>query len=290
MPSWRNATRPGAGVLRPEEVARHTELRREHPVAAELRPYVERYWTVRWDRTGAAPYRAEVLSDPAVNLSVEEGSHPRFGVALPAVLLHGVVRRRFTVDLHGTGSVAAVKFRPGGWAAFAGAAPLRGGVVHVAGQLRLDPGRLLADVLAESDDAARTAVFDAALRPLAPEPPAAYLDLSAVLERMRADRTLVRVDQVAAACGVSVRALQRLFTTYVGAGAKHVLARFRLQDAVVALDRGESGPLAELAAELGWFDQAHFSRDFSAVVGVPPSAYVARARGPAAARATAADR
>ena len=61
-------------MLRPDEVARHTDLTREHPVSAALEPYVERYWTVRWDLTGTAPYRAEVLSAPAVNVCVERGS------------------------------------------------------------------------------------------------------------------------------------------------------------------------------------------------------------------------
>jgi AraC-like DNA-binding protein len=57
-----------------------------------------------------------------------------------------------------------------------------------------------------------------------------------------------------------------------------VLARYRLQDAAALIDAGEVDDLAALAADLGWFDQAHFSRDFRAVVGVPPSAYLQRAR------------
>ena len=57
-----------------------------------------------------------------------------------------------------------------------------------------------------------------------------------------------------------------------------MLARYRLQDAAAAIDAGEVDDLAELAVSLGWFDQAHFSRDFRAVVGMPPSAYLQRAR------------
>ncbi|WP_324275424.1 helix-turn-helix domain-containing protein [Blastococcus brunescens] len=95
---------------------------------------------------------------------------------------------------------------------------------------------------------------------------------------MIADRGLVRVDQVAALGGLSARSLQRLFAGYVGVSPKAVLARYRLQDAAAAMDAGEVVDLAGLAASLGWFDQAHFSRDFRAVVGVTPSAYLQRAR------------
>lgn len=275
MPSWRNATRTPRGVLRPDETARHTELRREHPVAPALVPFVERYWTVRWDLTGRPAYRAEVLSDPAVNVSVEQGTHPRFGVSLPAALVHGVVTRRFSVDLQGAGAVAAAKFRPGGFTALTGSRPAPC-VVRLPGHLGLDPDALTAAVLAEQDDGVRVDVLDRALAPLARQPAPAYLLLLDVLDRMRDGRALVRVDQVADVAGLSVRGLQRLFTGYVGVGPKAVLARFRLQDAVTAIDAGSVDDLAGLAAELGWYDQAHFSRDFRSVVGVTPSAYLHR--------------
>ena len=280
MPSWTNATvsGPATGLLRPAETQRVADLRREAAVSPVLQPFVERYWSVRWDRTGQPPFRSEVLSHPSVNVSVETGSAPRFGVPLPAVLVHGVTTRRFVIDLVGAGRVTAVKFRPGGWVAFGGRAPAGGAVVPLGPELGLDPAGLLGAVLAVDDDDARAAVLDDALAPLAPEPPAAYLDLQHLLQRMLEDRSLVRVEQVARAAATSTRSLQRLFSTYVGLSPKAVLARYRLQDAASSIDAGEVTDLGRLAADLGWFDQAHFSRDFRAVVGTTPSSYLARAR------------
>jgi AraC-like DNA-binding protein len=281
--SWKNATaldRAAArrGILRPAETAARAGLRRDAPVSEGLRPFVERYWSVRWDLIGRPPFRSEVLSHPSVNVSVESGTEPRFGFGMPAVLVHGVVTRRFTVDLTGAGRVTAVKFRPGGFAAFTGTRPARNTVEPLGRELGVSAGRLLADVLAPEDDDDRAAALDAALVPLAPEPADAYLDLLGVVGAMVEDRELVRVDQVAALGGLSVRSLQRLFAGYVGVSPKAVLARYRLQDAAAAIDAGEVDDLAGLATSLGWFDQAHFSRDFRAVVGVPPSVYLQRAR------------
>jgi AraC-like DNA-binding protein len=283
--SWNNATAPATdtepttrGVLRPAETAETADLRRDTGVHPALTPFVERYWSVRWDRTGQPPFRSEVLSHPSVHVSVESGDRPRFGFALPAVLVHGVITRRFVVDLVGTGRVTAAKFRPGGFRAFTGALPARNSVALLPDEIGLDQDRLRADVLAVDDDGDRTAVLDAALAPLAPEPDPAYLDLLAVLDRMD-DRALVRVDQVAEVAGTSVRSLQRAFATYIGVSPKAVLARYRLQDAAALIDAGEADDLAALAADLGWFDQAHFSRDFRKVVGTTPSAYLQRARG-----------
>ena len=286
MPSWTNATPRddraqgdplARGVLHPAETQQVAGLRRDTAVPPALAPFVERWWSVRWDRTGQPPFRSEVLSHPSVNLSVETGTHPRFGVELPAVLVHGVVPRRFTVDLAGVGRVTAAKFRPGGWTAFSGQPAAVGSVTPLAARPGLDPTRLLADVLAHEDDEARTATLAAALLRVAPEPPAEFLELGALLAEMAADRSLQRVDQVAARAGLGVRSVQRRFAWWVGVSPKAVLARYRLQDAAAAIDAGEDD-LAGLAASLGWFDQAHFSRDFRGTVGVPPSVYLARAR------------
>ena len=173
MASWKNATTLDRaatlrGILRPAETAEHTGLRRDAPVSEALRPFVERYWSVRWDLTGRAPFRSEVLSHPSVNVSVESGTEPRFGSAMPAVLLHGVVTRRFGVDLTGAGRVTAVKFRPGGFTALTGALAGRNSVEPLGDQLGVPAARLLVDVLAPEDDDDRAAALDAAWRPSPP--------------------------------------------------------------------------------------------------------------------------
>ena len=48
------------------------------------------------------------------------------------------------------------------------------------------------------------------------------------------------------------------------AGPRHV---------VTDLDAGYGGSLADLATKYGWFDQAHFTREFTDLVGVPPGTY-----------------
>ncbi len=126
--------------------------------------------------------------------------------------------------------------------------------------------------------ATRDRVLDAALAARVPEPHPEYLLLTEVLAAMRGSRELTRVEHVAAACGLSTRSVQRLFRRWVGVGPKWVLARHRLWDATAAIDAGGVEDLAALAAELGWFDQAHFSRDFRATVGCTPSEYLTQAR------------
>jgi AraC-like DNA-binding protein len=93
---------------------------------------------------------------------------------------------------------------------------------------------------------------------------------------MLADRSLLTVDDVARRHGMSKRTLQRLFAEYVGVGPKRVLARYRMHDVVAAIEDGYAGPITDLAHEYGWYDHAHFVRDFTALVGVSPGRYRGR--------------
>ncbi|MFD7989857.1 helix-turn-helix domain-containing protein, partial [Kitasatospora indigofera] len=125
-------------------------------------------------------------------------------------------------------------------------------------------------------------------RPGAPPPRAAPRQAEAVLALITDTPALVRVDQVAAVAGISVRGLQRLFAEYVGAGPKWVLRRARLHEAAARAEQGTGVDWAALAADLGYADQAHLVRDFTAVVGAPPARYARH--GPLPAHGDAADR
>lgn len=80
------------------------------------------------------------------------------------------------------------------------------------------------------------------------------------------------VAETARALDVSERHLRTLFTRAVGLSPKR-FARVDRVRRVVA--RGGRGEWARLAAELGYYDQAHLTSEFRATMGVPPGAYVA---------------
>ena len=86
------------------------------------------------------------------------------------------------------------------------------------------------------------------------------------------------VQEVARRQAVSTRTLQRLFRRHVGVGPKWVLRRLRMHDALEALGSGRGDTdWTRFALELGYFDHAHFIRDFRAVVGRSPAEYAREA-------------
>jgi AraC-like DNA-binding protein len=86
------------------------------------------------------------------------------------------------------------------------------------------------------------------------------------------------VSDVAAALGISHGHLDREFTRVVGLSPRTLARVLRVQRLLAALDVTDRIPWARLAADHGWYDQAHLVRDFTRHTGVPPSAYVAAQR------------
>jgi AraC-like DNA-binding protein len=100
--------------------------------------------------------------------------------------------------------------------------------------------------------------------------------VSRITRTLLTDRSISRVDDAARRFGLSMRTLQRLFQTYVGVSPKWVLGRYRLHEAAARLAAGSPGSTwADVAAELGYFDQSHFIRDFTRAVGSTPADYAA---------------
>jgi AraC-like DNA-binding protein len=265
-------------VLRPDQLAAHVRLDRAE-CDPEVAPWVENHWSLHWDLPAGASYLSSTLPHPACNLSVERGAG-RAEVGDDPVVVTGVPTRRFDVTVRGRGWVHGVKFRPGGLAALAGvhAGDLRDRTVPASEVLPMSTVAALRTLTPDVPLDECRAVVDAALGALAPSglgrgPDADYDALLDLVATMLADRSMVRVAQVEAASGLGTRSLQRLFARYVGVSPKWVLARYRMHDVVTALDEGYDGSLADLAARHGWFDQAHFTREFTTLVGVPPGEY-----------------
>ncbi|CAD5962744.1 MULTISPECIES: AraC family transcriptional regulator [Streptomyces] len=262
------------GIVDAPDLFTRVHFRRREPAPA-LRPYLEHYWLIDWDLD--QPYAAHVVPHPSVNLVVQryeagESARERAGYAEVA----GIGLGLFTRKLTGRGRVCGVQFRPGGFRPFApehALSDLTGRQVDAAEVLRTPPP--LGAVLDPADEDARVAALDACLLALEPRPdPQATLAME-LADRVRTDRSVCRAGQLARDTGLTPRSLQRLFSAYVGVGPKWVILRYRIHE---ALERAESDPAvdwARLAADLGYSDQAHLVRDFTATVGVPPTAYAA---------------
>jgi AraC-like DNA-binding protein len=254
------------GILHARSALRHFRYA-EAPPAPDLAPFVAHYWIIHWDLSGRDPYRQWVLPYPSVNITFTAG---RCRVA-------GVPRGRFSEVLSGAGRVAGVRFRPGGFRPF-----LDDPVSAITGRfvpfdvMYPDAGPAVAAGVLTAEDAGAVRRIEDFLRSFRPLRDADADLVAAAVDRAAADPAIARAEQLAAVSGAGLRRLQRLFAEHVGVGPKWVIRRYRLHEAAARAADGGSLDLPALAAELGYSDQAHLTRDFTAMIGEPPARYAKR--------------
>jgi AraC-like DNA-binding protein len=247
------------GVLRPAFEQGKFEHERLAPPEA-LADYVEHFWWVRWDLRGLPAQRQATAPHPNVHLVVEHGE----------ARVYGVHTARFDRDLAGFDFAFGIKFKPAGCQPFLKASvstlanssiPARALFPAVDAMERADAPEALPDMAA------------ALLLAKLPMPDPNVRRVNDIVAAIAEDLTLTSVDRVQEKTGIDKRTLQRLFQKYVGIGPKWVIKRYRLHEAIAQMQAGGTVDFAALATELAYFDQAHFIRDFRALVGQTPADY-----------------
>jgi AraC-like DNA-binding protein len=247
-----------------------------HP---DLQPWIEYYWAVEWD-LGEKTFVQTVITNPTIDLSFENDQATNARAA--CLVITGVTPRSYRRVLRGHGDVFAVHFHPGMFRPWWGASirALTGRAEHVQAQDRswqVAALQVLPTLMASSNDE-RVRLIDAVLLQHRPEPDLLAEEIRDLVRAARHDRTLWETKLLALRRGVSLRTNQRQFLEYVGVHPKWVSQRYRVQAAIDVLDEarlgsGEAGDLTQLALELGYYDSAHFSRDFRTVTGFSPDRY-----------------
>jgi len=252
------------GVLNPGAGEQVYKTARYHP-SGDLAAYVEHYWIVRWDLRGKEPFRQETLPHPAIHVALEQG---RFDV-------YGVVQGRFIRVLEGQGRVFGIMFRPGAFHPFfrRPVSELTNRIVPVQ-RLFGDAGHSLGAAIIASDEVARCIeIAEDFLRAKRPAPDENLDRVSRIVKRIAETPAITHVKHLLDDLDISRRTLQRHFDDYVGVSPKWVIRRYRLHEAIDRIAPGQRMEWANLAVDLGFYDQAHFIRQFKTLVGRTPQDY-----------------
>jgi AraC-like DNA-binding protein len=236
--------------------------------SSRLADLIEHYWYVSWDLRDLPAQTQETLPHPNVQYVIEPG----------LTAIYGVHTGRFTRVLEGQGRVFGIKFKAGGFFPFYGQ-PVSGLM-----DSSLDPSTIFGSsasdfekhILASEGIDAMAEVADRLLLTHLPADDPNVARVSTLIATVANDRSITSVEELASRAALTKRTLQRLFDQYVGAGPKWVINRYRLHEAVAQLQAGVAIDWKELALELGYFDQAHFIRDFRKLVGRTPAEYACK--------------
>lgn len=232
--------------------------------------WVRHYWIPVWDLPTGTTITERVLQYPSC-LVVFSDTYARF---------YGVVAGRSEMNLSGQGWAVGIMLQPGAGISVFGEIDLS----HLADthcDLAAVPSMTPAIAgirAAMSTDPASTDQHRRAIEQLEhcldslPELTQEARQVSAWVALVESDSDLRTVADLSARAGWSQRHLQRVLRRYLGLSPKWLIQRRRLHEATDRLKHGATS-LADVASDLGYTDQAHFTRDFRRVTGYTPGAF-----------------
>lgn len=246
-----------------------------------LRPYIENYWMLKTQSADDAPLQEAIFVDGRADILFN------FGVPYlrgnPTENLHAVTisnvdaQRTYPVAIQQTGAIhlVGVRFKVGGLAVFVRQPlyQLSDNVVAVEdifGKLTHDLEGCLYECnhpisqIALLDD-----FFCSCLYPH--DTYRLVMHISNQLAR-RENSVL----QISADVGYSIRTVDRLFKQVIGFSPKFYARIARLEGVIATLHHNPFISLTELALHYGYYDQAHFTKEFKDFTGQTPLAYRAK--------------
>jgi AraC-like DNA-binding protein len=245
--------------------SRSTPYYREFPPAPDLRAFVACTWVHLVRFAGETPLHA-ILPDGCADIMIYDDQPPR--VAGPDAITRHVELRHGLV-------ITGIRLRPGAWHAVlrCPATTLVNGSCLLS-DLVADGRRLGHRLVSAMSHATRIAELEAWVR--AASTRATARDRAVVGAcRVLSEHSHIAIGDIAAQLGWNARMVHRQFTASCGYSPKHFQRIMRMQTFLRGLRAGRTSSLSSLAIAAGYSDQAHMTRDFRAITGFTPTAYLA---------------
>ncbi len=251
-------------------------IRIQHPEPL-LGDFVDYYWYLN---ANEAEHRRELsLPDGSIDIIFNLGNMPmrfydtehRLHLYKSSVLC-GPHSQYFSIDAAGEGKVVGIHIKPGGLRPF-----MRGSMNEVHNRLLpldLVWGSLAIELherlLEQRQPLDMFRILDRSLPGLACSP----LVRSREIEYIRMNLLSHNVHDLVEQQGMSHRWLNHKFKEEIGLTPKAMSRILRFQQALQLIHQGRAMDWAELALACGYYDQAHFCREFKAYSGITPGEYI----------------
>jgi AraC-like DNA-binding protein len=241
--------------------------------AADLQPFVEHYWFVTHPDDEPVTLRVDVYVDARADLIINHGVSYRREIVggraeqIDRSNLDAQRLEPIRIAQHGLVDIAGVRFRLGGLGPFVRSplAEFTGRTPDAAAVFDMD-ATALEGALAETPDLdAKAALLDAFLL--------SRLDTGGRFPQFAASLAVLERGGHPVLSASERRDRARLFARYLGIPPQTLTRIVRFQTALRSLMSDPEGSLGELASQCGYFDQAHFIREFRQMTGGVPRGY-----------------
>jgi AraC-like DNA-binding protein len=244
-----------------------------------LAPYVKCYWSLTNEAQNAS--RERVFPDGCIELIFNTADLMRkydsatsFHIQ-PRSFIHGQLTKYIEIEPTGETKIFSARFQPGGLQRFIDfeAGELTGITKSIA-EIWGDAGKALEkEIIASASDTDKIKIIERFLT--------ARLDLSKkhdtdaeyCVNQIVETNGSASIAEIAARLHIGKRQLERKFVTAVGLPPKMLARILRFQHTLQLIENHEFISFTQVAYDGGFYDQAHFIKDFRQFTGLNPKKY-----------------
>jgi len=253
---------------------------REYPVPDSLHDFIKCFWSLEGPMP-EKPERQRIVSDGCPELIIHYGDlytqYQPDGTPImqPRSFVFGQITTTLEIAPTGITGIAAARFFPDGFIPFSGF-PIKQ-MENRAVPLELlfsgDTLQLELAVLHAKQNEERILILSKFLSNKLKENDTIDRVIKMSIGTLVQSNGLINIDDLSDKIQINRRKLERKFSSAIGLSPKQLSKVIRLQKTLKMLNQNGTGSLTDLAYENGYFDQAHFIKDFKEFTGVSPKAF-----------------
>lgn len=246
---------------------------------AQLAGYIRCYWILEGNKGG----RDRVFPDGCIELIFHYGDLfkkyiPKGkGHLQPRCFIHGQLRKYMELEPTGRVGVFSVRFNPGGLQAFVkfDVSKITGKTITVE---KAWPGQgeaLAETIINAANTRQRIKRVETFLKQQLHQLNTSALMVESCVNRIIQSHGSIPADDLARHERVGQRYLERKFNAMVGLSPKLLSRIIRFNHALQLIEKKDFRSFTAVAHEGGFYDQAHFIKDFKNITGLNPKKYFA---------------
>lgn len=257
---------------------------KEFPVDPLLAPYVQLVWMMESEDGDAAPAPEQILPDGVVELVIHYRNPWLTRVAgqepfeQPQAFAICMMRKYVTIEANGPTGFISVRFFPWGAYHFFNE-PVSSFLDDTINIQKLWPeysSGIVKNVAGAASHEERAAVVQQFLAGRLQQNKKNDPALDHAVKLIRESRGQLSIEEVCHQTGLGKKQLERKFTLAIGTTPKTLARVSRFLNICHHLEEHRNKTLTELTYQCGYFDQAHFIREFREFSGFTPKEFFAR--------------
>lgn len=256
----------------------------EYPPSGKLEQYVKCYWQLEQDEDEASlKERERIFPDACTEMifhfgdlfrKYTGGSHSELQ---PRCFIHGQLKRYMEVEPSGRVGIFSVRFKPAGLGRFIDRdmSALNDKVIPLEDLWGNDAINFELKILEAENHLQRISITEEFLLTKLCGDGSVHKLLADCVAKVIESNGSSSIESICSEFSIGKRQLERLFISGVGLSPKFVSRIIRFNHALQLIENNSGGNFTSVAFEGGFYDQAHFIKDFRELTGLNPKQYFA---------------